>query len=125
MATMDIEKIYFSIGEVSRQLNEEPATLRFWEREFPSVRPHYSRKGTRQYTQEDIDKLCTVRHLLRERGLSIESARRALKKNPDGEARRVELLTHLKHLHTELKDWLRAIENMEEQQQINSEGQYE
>src|SRR3712207_3805758 len=104
MATMDIEKIYFSIGEVSRQLNEEPATLRFWEREFPSLRPHYSRKGTRQYTREDIAKLRTVQHLLRERGLSIESARRALKKNPDGEARRVELLAHLEHLHTELKD---------------------
>lgn len=97
-----MDKLFYSIGEVSRMLGVERSTLRYWEQEFSIIKPHTSKKGTRQYTPSDIKKLRTVQHLLRERGLSIDGAKRSLKHNPDAEVRRVDVLERLEKVRKEL-----------------------
>ena len=52
-----MEKVYYSIAEVSELLKENASTLRFWEKEFTQLRPKVSARGVRQYTNADIDLL--------------------------------------------------------------------
>ncbi|MDR1860668.1 MAG: MerR family transcriptional regulator [Bacteroidales bacterium] len=78
-----IEKIYYSIGEVAVILQVTPSSLRYWEQEFPSIRPDKAANGKRKYTIQDIDKLKIIHHLVKERGMTIDGARRKLRENPD------------------------------------------
>ena len=74
---MNDEKTY-KIGEVAQLLNLQPYVLRFWESEFSQICPLRSEKGTRLYTGNDLVLLRRIQHLLHEKGLTIEGAKRVL-----------------------------------------------
>ena len=76
-----VEKLYYQIGEVSEMFSEPVSTIRFWENEFDILRPKKNNKGNRLFTQDDIRNLRMIHHLLREKGMTIEGARRYLKMN--------------------------------------------
>ncbi len=73
-----MEEKTYRIGEAAKLLNLKTYVLRFWETEFSQLAPHRTGKGQRLYTERDIALLRTIRHLLHERGLTIEGARRFL-----------------------------------------------
>jgi DNA-binding transcriptional MerR regulator len=73
------EKMYYSISEVSRMAGVKDFVLRFWEKEFPSLKPKKNRAGNRSYQQKDIDMVNRIKHLLYEEGHTIEGARNRLK----------------------------------------------
>ncbi|MFT6882935.1 MAG: DNA-binding transcriptional MerR regulator, partial [Marinoscillum sp.] len=50
----EIEKKYFTIGEVADELKVATSLIRFWEGEFDIIKPKKNRKGNRQFTQEDV-----------------------------------------------------------------------
>ena len=75
----DDAKMYYSISEVAGMLGLEAYVLRFWEREFPHLRPRKNRAGNRIYQQKDIEQLMQIKHLLYEKGFTIEGARNYLK----------------------------------------------
>ncbi len=68
----------YRIGEAARILNLKTYVLRFWETEFPQIKPIRSEKGQRLYTEAHMDQLRKIQHLLHERGLTIDGARREL-----------------------------------------------
>ncbi len=71
------EKTY-RIGDAARLLDLKPYVLRFWETEFPQLRPLRTRTGQRLYAGEHIELLRTIQHLLHERGLTIDGARKEI-----------------------------------------------
>jgi DNA-binding transcriptional MerR regulator len=73
------DKIYFKIGEVSRILSLETHVLRYWETEFPSIKPIKSKSGQRLYRRSDIEVLHLVKDLLYKQKFTIEGARRHLR----------------------------------------------
>ena len=73
------DRRYFRIGEVAVLLGVKPYVLRYWETEFPQVRPQKSRSGQRLYRRREVEILLDIRHLLYERGFTIAGARKALK----------------------------------------------
>jgi DNA-binding transcriptional MerR regulator len=73
------EKLYFRIGEVAGLVGVEPHVLRYWEREFRSIRPTKSAKGQRVYSRRDVESLMRVRELLYGQGFTIAGARRRLR----------------------------------------------
>ncbi len=73
------QKIYFRIGEVARLLSVAPHVIRFWETEFRSLRPQKSSTGQRVYTRRDVERLATIRRLLKEERYTIEGARKYLR----------------------------------------------
>lgn len=79
-AMLDIpeDKDTFKIGEVSKMLELEPYVLRYWETEFEQLAPDKTRSGQRVYTQEDIDILAHIQHLLHVEMYTIAGARRQL-----------------------------------------------
>jgi DNA-binding transcriptional MerR regulator len=79
-----ITKLYYTIGEVSSLVDEETHVLRYWETEFPDLRPRKNRAGNRVYINEDIDLIFRIRRLLREDKFTLEGARQQLKKADPG-----------------------------------------
>jgi len=75
----EIEKQYYSIGEVAAMLEVAPSLIRFWETEFEMLKPRKSKKGNRLFTPQDIENLRIVYHLVKERGFTIQGAREILK----------------------------------------------
>ncbi len=71
--------MYYSISEVAGMLGLEAYVLRFWEREFPHLRPKKNRAGNRIYQQKEIEQLMQIKYLLHEKGFTIEGARNYLK----------------------------------------------
>jgi DNA-binding transcriptional MerR regulator len=78
------EKLYFSISEVARLTGVKPHVLRYWEAEFPSLRPKKNRAGNRSYRKRDIEEVQAIKRLLYDEGYKIDGARRLL---ADREAR--------------------------------------
>jgi len=74
-------KLYYSISEVAEMLAVEPYVLRFWEKEFPHLKPRKNRAGNRTYQAKDIERVMQVKRLLYDDGYTIDGARAHLKKN--------------------------------------------
>jgi DNA-binding transcriptional MerR regulator len=75
-------KLYFRIGEVASLVGVEPHVLRYWEREFRSIRPTKSAKGQRVYSRRDVENLMRVRELLYQEGFTIAGAKKKLERGP-------------------------------------------
>lgn len=80
------QKLFFRIGEVAGLVGVEPHVLRYWEREFRTIRPTKSAKGQRVYSRKDVENLLRVRDLLYRDGFTIAGAKKKLRGEPDEEA---------------------------------------
>jgi len=87
-------KLFFRIGEVASLVGVEPHVLRYWEREFRSIRPTKSAKGQRVYSRKDVENLLRVRDLLYRDGFTIAGAKKRLQRGALPEA-----ATDRLHLH--------------------------
>jgi len=76
-------KLYYSIGEVAELLNVNASLIRFWEKEFDSIKPKKNKKGNRLFIQKDIEHLKVIYHLVKERGYTLQGAKEKIKNNPD------------------------------------------
>ncbi len=95
MINEPLTKLYYSISEVSEMIGVEPSTLRFWEGEFPQLTPKRTTRGRRQYTQQDIELLRRIYHLVRIEGIAIEQAKNRLSNITDKEKGRIEVVSRL------------------------------
>ena len=75
-------KRYFAIGEVSELCDVKPHVLRYWEQEFPQLRPAKRRGNRRYYQQDDVLMVRRIRSLLYEQGFTIGGARQRLREMP-------------------------------------------
>ena len=78
-----VEKLYFTIGEVSEMLNLSISQIRFWEREFSQLKPSKTAGGTRKFSHSDIDTIKLIQQLLKEQGYNLEGAKEKLKHDKD------------------------------------------
>ncbi len=75
----EIKKKYYSIGEVSDQLNLNASLIRYWESEFDVLSPKKNKKGLRKYKLKDIETLKKIHSLLKDDGFTIEGAKKHFK----------------------------------------------
>ena len=73
------DKLYFRIGEVSELCHLPAYVLRFWETEFPQLKPVKSNTGQRMYRRKDVDAVLRIKKLLYEEGFTIAGARQQLR----------------------------------------------
>jgi DNA-binding transcriptional MerR regulator len=95
MKHIGIKKLYYSISEVSTITGLEQYVLRYWESEFPQLKPAKNRAGNRIYTNKDIKLIIYIKKLLRDERYTIEGAKRVLEEYvPEAEsAEQLELLS--------------------------------
>jgi DNA-binding transcriptional MerR regulator len=70
------DKLYFKIGEVAKLADVPTHVLRYWESEFPGIRPKRANSKQRLYRRDDITLILTIKELLHERGYTIAGARK-------------------------------------------------
>lgn len=75
----EIEKLYYSIGEVASMFNVNTSHIRFWSKEFDVIRPATNKKGNRMYTQSDIENFRKIYHLVKEKGYTLKGAKSELR----------------------------------------------
>jgi len=94
---------YFRIGEASRIVGVEPYVLRYWENEFPQLRPRRADSRQRTYQKKDLETLLEIKRLLYDERMTIEGARLRLKKE------KTEPQVHGRSLFKEIKGELYRI----------------
>lgn len=105
----EIEKIYWSIGEVSDMLDLSFAQIRLWEKEFDVFQLKKNKKGDRFFTKKDIEQLRLIKYLLKDKKYTIKGARAQLKAGKpetDSKFQSIEALKKIRQFLVELKDQL-------------------
>jgi DNA-binding transcriptional MerR regulator len=106
------EKLYFRIGEVSRLCHLPAYVLRFWETEFPQLKPVKSSTGQRMYRRKDVESVLRIKQLLYQEGFTIPGARQHLRSEVRGDKRQDPLpfparsTSDLKYVRQGLRDIL-------------------
>jgi DNA-binding transcriptional MerR regulator len=107
------DKLFFRIGEVARLCSLPPYVLRFWETEFPQLKPHKSNTGQRLYRRKDVENVVRVKKLLYEEGYTINGARQFIKS--EGKRDHSQAALPFAHVHSngsqlrEIKQGLRDV----------------
>jgi DNA-binding transcriptional MerR regulator len=102
-----IEKLYYSIGEVAKMFDVNTSLIRFWEKEFDIIKPKKNKKGNRFFTIQDINNFHIIYHLVKERGLTLNGAKKKLRENKEDTVNNIEViksLTEIKNLLLEIKE---------------------
>ena len=102
-----IEKLYYSIGEVSGMLGVPVSTVRFWENEFRIVKPMKNKKGNRMFTSNDVKNLTIIHRLLKDKGMTIAGVKKNLSGKWDETGHEYEISESLKNIRSlliELRD---------------------
>ena len=92
------EKLFYKIGEVAKMFDVNISAIRFWEKEFDILKPKKNKKGNRLFTPKDIKNIQVIHHLLKERGFTIEGAKKKLKENKTDTINNIEITMHLKKI---------------------------
>lgn len=99
-----IEKIYYTIGETADMFQVNTSLIRFWENEFDLLKPKKNKKGNRLFSNEDIENIKLIYHLVKERGLTLKGAKQKLKDNKEDTLDKHELVDRLKYIRQMLVD---------------------
>ena len=109
------EKLYFRIGEVARLCRLPAYVLRFWETEFPQLRPVKSTTGQRMYRRRDVENVLRIKKLLYEDGFTIAGARSLLREETKSDKKQSALpfpgrpSADLKHIRQGLREILNIL----------------
>ena len=105
----EIEKLYYGIGEVAEMLNVNASLIRYWEKEFDTLKPKKNSKGDRLFTKDDIEKLKIIYHLVRDKGYTLEGAKLQLKSKFEDTRKKFLIIEKLKKVRgflVEIKEQL-------------------
>ena len=114
MNTKDMphKKMYYSISEVSSMLDIPPSTLRYWEKELPTISPRKSQGGTRKYSTADIEELRLVHRLVKDEGHTIDGAKRLLRTRRNSSVNKQEAIKRLEIIRQELLGMIEELEQV-------------
>ncbi len=110
LKTDRVLKVYYSIKEVAAEFDINESTLRYWEKEFPFLKPKVSGNNVRQYTEKDKEQVKLIYNLVKVRGLKIAAARKYLSQNRDGAERSSDVLDTLISVRDQLKELKKQID---------------
>ncbi len=99
-------KLYYSIGEVAERLGVNASQLRFWENEFAHIKPNKNSRGERRFTKDNIRQLEEIEYLLKERGFTIEGARKEIAAEKKGTPEKQEVVDRLREVKARLSGLL-------------------
>lgn len=100
----EIEKLYYSIGEVAEIFHVAPSLIRFWESEFDILQPKKNRKGNRQFTKEDIDNVRLIYHLVKEKGFTLQGAKEMIRNGSSSVRNKMQVIESLQGIRKFLEE---------------------
>lgn len=107
-------KLYYSISEVAAMFELNESTLRYWEKEFPYLKPKTAGPSkVRQYTDKDIEQIRLIHNLVKVRGFKLAAAKKIINSNRDGADKTAEVLDRLTGIKNELLALKRQLDSLE------------
>lgn len=107
-------RMYHSIKEVAEMFGVNESTLRYWETEFPYLKPKTGGAGKiRQYSDKDIEQVRLIHNLVKVRGFKIAAARKIIGNNRDGADRRADVLSRLISVREELQALKKQMDSLQ------------
>ncbi len=107
-------KLYYSIKEVAEMLGISESTLRYWEREFPFLKPKTSGPAMiRQYQEKDIEQIRLIHNLVKVRGFKLAAAKKIINSNRNGADRKADVLTRLLNVRDDLQALRRQMDSLQ------------
>jgi DNA-binding transcriptional MerR regulator len=98
-----IEKLQYSISEVAAMFGENVSLIRYWSDQFEQIiHPARNNKKNRMFSPKDLETLKIIYHLVKERGMTLEGAKKRIIENRDGECRNAEIVARLEKIKSEL-----------------------
>jgi DNA-binding transcriptional MerR regulator len=98
------EKLYYSIGEVAEMFDVNASLIRYWEKKFNILKPKKNKKGNRLFTSGDIENFRLIYHLVKEKGMTLDGAKKKIKENKEGTVKNYEIVKKLEAVKQELLD---------------------
>lgn len=95
-------KQYYSIAEVSEMFSLPASLLRYWEKEFPTIRPKKGANGVRMYMKDDLEEIRLVNSLVKGRNMKLAAARDLIQRNREGAKNSGDLLARLTNVREQL-----------------------
>lgn len=92
------EKLFYSISETAKILDVNISLIRFWEKEFSILKPKKNKKGNRLFTKKDLENLQIIYHLVKERGFTLNGAKKKLRENKSDSIDNISIVKHLKDI---------------------------
>lgn len=97
------EKLFYSMGELAEMFDVKTSLIRHWESQFSVLKPKRNKKGNRLFSPQDVENLKIIYHLVKERGMTLDGAKKAMKRHAAGGSddpikREAELMTRLRHI---------------------------
>ena len=105
-------KLYYSIKEVAKMMNVSESLLRYWETEFPHLRPKTTGNKVRQYTDKNIEQIKVIYNLVKVRGFKIANARKIINENRQGADKTAEVMNTLTSVRDQLKELKLQLDGM-------------
>ncbi|PKP09437.1 MAG: MerR family transcriptional regulator [Bacteroidetes bacterium HGW-Bacteroidetes-4] len=99
-----IEKLFYTIGEVAAMFDVNTSLIRFWEKEFDIIKPKRNKKGNRLFTKQDVENFYIIFHLVKERGMTLDGARKKMKENREDTINNFEVVKSLENIKQMLLD---------------------
>lgn len=111
------EKLFYTMGEVAEMFDVNTSLIRHWESQFPLLRPKRNKKGNRLFTPQDVEHLKMIYHLVKECGMTLEGAKKALRKggaasSVERDAELMERLQRIRALLVEVREDLKSDEGV-------------
>ena len=107
-------KLYYSIKEVAEMFDLNESTLRFWESEFPYLKPKTTGpNNVRQYAEKDIEQIRLIHNLVKVRGFKLAAAKKIINANRDGADRRADVLSRLMGMREDLQALKRQLDGLQ------------
>lgn len=100
----NLDKLYYTIGEVADMFEVSRSLLRYWENEFSFLTPRKNRKGDRLFTKENITQIQIIYNLVKVRGFTLEGAKQELKKEKNNLTDQHNLMDRIRSIYSRLKD---------------------
>lgn len=95
-------KLLYSMGEVTEMFDVNASLIRYWESKFDCIKPHKNKKGNRMFTPSDIENFKLIYHLVREKGMTLEGANKAMKRRNGSVKRDISILERLQNIRAML-----------------------
>lgn len=106
-------KTYYSVREVSEMFGVSDSTLRYWETEFPNLKPRVVQSSrVRMYSAKDLEDLKKIYNLVKVRGFKLAAAKKMLQTNPSGVDRTADMIEKLTSIKEELLKIKAALDNI-------------
>lgn len=118
---MESKKIYYTVGELSEMFDVNDSLIRYWESQFDIIKPVRNKKGNRLFRAADVENFKLIYHLVKERGMTLDGAKRALRRGSivsgsslERDSKIMERLEHLRSMLIDVKAVLKEQSEGEE-----------